>query len=410
MMTRTQQNRKSICILAFSTIRYDARVLRQIKYLSPHYDVIVVGFGNPQEEWPIQQAIRWYPVDTPESYSPDSFFSRIWRRLINSAILGLGRFRPSFYERWYWSKRHHRQALEYAIQSHCDALLANDWEALPVAVEASTRTGAKLVFDSHEYAPLEFGNRPSWRFFFRPAIVHFLRNFSSQIDASVAAWPAISERYREEFGFEPFVLLNAPESVALSERPVDFNHVSLVHHGVAIRGRGLENMIKVLAASHPRFRLHFILINRDPGYLDELKGLAEKWAPGRIVFEDPVRPEEIVNRISEYEIGFYLLAPTNFNNRMSLPNKLFDYIAAGLAVCIGPSPSMAEIVRQYRLGWVAPSFEPKDVTETLNQITHDQLLDRRLASRETAKKFNAETEMSKLLHIYDRLLDSPHSL
>jgi glycosyltransferase involved in cell wall biosynthesis len=406
----TEKHDHSICIIAFSTIRNDARVLRQIKYLLPHYDVIVVGFGDPQEEWPTRHPIRWYPVDTPGSSSPESFLSRIWRRALNSLILILGRCRPSFYERWYWSKRHHRQALEYAIQSHCDALLANDWEALPVAVEVATRTGAKLVFDSHEYAPLEFGNRPPWRFFFRPAIVHFLRSCSCQIDASVAAWPAISERYKQEFGLEPLVLLNTPESVALREKPVDFNHVRLVHHGVAIRGRGLENMIKVLAASHPRFRLHFILINRDPGYLDELKGLVEKWAPGRIVFEDPVRPEKIVNRISEYEIGFYLLAPTNFNNRMSLPNKLFDYIAAGLAVCIGPSQSMAEIVRQYGLGWVAPSFEPKDVTETLNQITYDQLLDRRLASRETAKKFNAATEMSKLLNIYDRLFYSTHSL
>lgn len=400
----------SICIIAFSTIRNDARVLRQIKCLSPHYDVIVIGFGDPEEGWSAREGIQWYPMQTSETSSSESFFSRTWRRLLNAVILGVGRFRPSLYERWYWSKRHHRQALEYAIHSHGDALLANDWEALPVAVEVVTRTGAKLVFDSHEYAPQEFANRLSWRFFFRPAIIHFLRNCSPQIDASVAAWPAISERYREEFGLEPLVLLNAPESVALSERPFDFNHVRLVHHGAAIRSRGLENMIRALANSHPRFRLHFILINGDPGYLDELKRLAEKWAPGRIVFEDPVRPEEIVKRISEYEIGFYLLAPTDFNNRMSLPNKLFDYIAAGLAVCIGPSPSMAEIVRQYGLGWVAPSFEPEDVTETLNQITHDQLVDRRLASQETAKKFNAATEMSKLFNIYDRLLYSTHLL
>jgi len=406
----TQKSLHSICIIAFSTIRHDARVLRQIKYLSPHYDVIVVGYGAPEEKWATQGGIRWYPLDTLESFPAECSFTRMWRRLINSAILGLGRFRPLFYERWYWSKRHHAQALEYAIQSHCDALLANDWEALPVAVEAATRTGAKLVFDSHEYAPLEFGNLPSWRFFFRRAIVHFLKKYSSQIDASVAAWPVISERYRREFGFEPLVLLNAPESVLLDERPLDFDHVRLVHHGVAIKGRRLENMIMTLATSHPRFQLHFILIEGDSGYLDELKELAERRAPGRIFFENPVQPEEIVERISEYDIGFYLLAPTSFNNQMSLPNKLFDYIAAGLAVFIGPSPSMAEIVRQYGLGWVAPSFEPKDVTETLNQITYDQLLHRRLASRDTAKKFDAVTEMTKLVNIFDRFFCSTHSL
>lgn len=403
----TEKHDHSICIIAFSTIRNDARVLRQIKYISPHYDLSVVGYGAQQEEWATREAIRWYPLETLKPFPSESSLSRSSRPLVNGAILALGRFRPSLYERWYWSKRNHNQALEYAIQSHCDALLANDWRALPVAVEVTTRTDAKLIFDAHEYAPLEFEDRRSWRFFFRPAIVHFLRRCSSRIDASIAACPGISERYRQEFGFEPSVILNIPESASLPERRVDFNHVRLVHHGVAMRGRKIESMIRALASSHPRFGLHFILMEGDPGYLYELKRLARKWAPGRIIFEDPLRPEEIVERISEYDIGFYLLPPTSFNNRMALPNKFFDYIAGGLAVCIGPSPAMAEMIHRYRLGWVAPSFEPQEVAAMLNQITKDQLESRRLASRETARRMNAATEMRKLVKIFDQLFRSP---
>jgi hypothetical protein len=405
-MKLEQGDRKSICIISFSLISRDARVLRQIKYLSPHYDLSVIGYGVPEKEWAAQRAIRWYPMDAPGSSSSESFFSRIWGRLLNGLILSLGRCHPSFYERWYWSKWQHRQALEFAVQNHCGALLANDWEALPVAAEVAKRKGAKLTFDSHEYAPLELEDRRSWRFFFQPAIVYFIRKYSRQIDASVTVARSISEHYQQEFGFEPVVLLNAPESISLPERTVDFNHVRLVHHGGAIRGRKLESMIRALASSHLRFRLHFILVDADPAYLDDLKGLAEKLAPGRIIFEDPVRPEKIVERISEYEIGFYLLAPTNFNNRMALPNKFFDYIGAGLAVCIGPSPAMAEMVHRYGLGWVALSFEPRQVAETLNRITMDQILSARLASRETAKKINAETEMRKLVQTFNRLLDS----
>ena len=425
--TNHQRSHSSICIVSFSVIGRDGRVLRQIKHLAAKYCLSIVGYGDPPPDYATRTGVRWYRVDLLESPSSElcsrpgerkrkcckrryQFVRRALDRLTNGILLSLGRVRPTFFEAWYWSKQHHRQALEYAIQSHCDALLANDWEALPVAVAVANRTGAKLVFDAHEYAPLEFANSLSWRFFFRPAVVHFLQKGSPQIDASVAAWPAISERYRQEFGLEPLVLLNIPEGVALREKAIDFNHVRLVHHGVAIRGRKLENMINALAMSHTRFRLHFMLIHGDPGYLDELKELAEKGAPGRIIFEDPVQPEEIVKRISEFEIGFYLLAPTNFNNRMALPNKLFDFITAGIAVCIGPSPAMAEIVRQYGLGWVAPSFEPKDVAETLNQITHDELLNRHLASIETAKKMNAPAEMSKLLNIYDRLLYSTDAL
>jgi hypothetical protein len=61
------------------------------------------------------------------------------------------------------------------------------------------------------------------------------------------------------------------------------------------------------------------------------------------------------------------------------------------------------MVQEHQVGWVAPSFEPKDIAEMLNQITKDELVKGRLASREAAKKINAATEMSKLVQVFDRL-------
>lgn len=402
----TEKHDHSICIIAFSTIRNDARVLRQIKYLSPHHDLSVVGYGAPEEEWAAQGAIQWYPVDTPDSSSLESSCSRIWRRLLNSLILILGRCRPSFYERWYWSKQHNRQAFEYAIKTHCDALLANNWDVLPVAVEAATRTGARVVFDSHEYAPLEFENRRYWKLLFRPAIVYFMKKYALQVDASVTVAPVISERYKKEFGLNAIVILNAPKNRSLATRMPDFDHIRLVHHGVAIRNRKLEKLIETLALCDRRFSLHMILVDNDPGYIEELRKLANDLTPGRVMFHKPIPPEEIVIKISEYDIGFCFIAPTNFNYLISLPNKFFDYIMAGLAVCIGPSPSMAEMVHRYGLGWVGPSFEPQDLADTLNRITNVQLVEKRLCSREASKQISAEKEMKKLNEIFDQRFDS----
>jgi hypothetical protein len=145
-------------------------------------------------------------------------------------------------------------------------------------------------------------------------------------------------------------------------------------------------------------------MDRDRGYLNELKRLAVDCAPGRVVFHDPIRPEDTVHRISEYDIGFCYIHPSNYNYKTSLPNKFFDSIGAGLAVLIGPSPAMAQMVQVHQVGWVAPSFKPEDMAATLNQITKDELVKRRLASREAAKKINATTEMRKLVQVFDQLL------
>jgi hypothetical protein len=147
------------------------------------------------------------------------------------------------------------------------------------------------------------------------------------------------------------------------------------------------------------------LLNNDLNYLRKLKKLAGKLAPGRVIFHDPVSPDETVRRISEYDIGFCLIAPANFNYLISLPNKFFDYVMAGLVVCVGPSTSMAQMVHQYGFGCVAPSFDPHHVAETLNGLTTDELSRMRSASRKAAKKINAEREMKKLVDLYDQLFD-----
>ncbi len=386
--------RKRICILSFSPIYRDARVLRQIKYLSKDYDLNVIGYGAPPPQWKNAKNVEWHVLETP--------LSPLITKMEGLIFLALGRLTTSFYDHWYWRKRHHRIALKTATASACDAYHANDWEALPVAAEASKMANAKLVFDAHEYAPLELENRWYWKPFFQQAITYFMRKYALHVNASMTVAPLISKRYSEEFTLNPIVLLNTPETIPLSKRKSDFDHIRLIHHGGAIRDRKLESLIETIALCDRRYSLHFMLINNDPDYLNQLKILADKLAPGRVAFDKSVRPEEIVLRISEYDIGLCLIAPTNYNYFVSLPNKFFDYIVAGLSVCIGPSPSMVEIVRKYGLGCIASSFDPHDVAESLNSLTADQLSMMQMAAQKAALEVNAEKEMGKLLELYDQ--------
>src|SRR5262249_15284488 len=158
---------------------------------------------------------------------------------------------------------------------------------------------------------------------------------------------------------------NAPTPVDLPDRSTAMNpaRVRLIHHGYAQRGRGLDNMIKTIALADERFTLDFMLMNHHLGYLEELKQLASKIAPGKVFFRDPVKPSEIVRTVAEYDIGLCVITPSTYNFLMMLPNKLFEYIQAGLAVMVGPSPAMVDVVRPHGLGVCVPSFEPRDVAE-----------------------------------------------
>ena len=109
--------------------------------------------------------------------------------------------------------------------------------------------------------------------------------------------------------------------------------------------------------------------------------------------------------ISTYDVGFFPLFPTNYNYHIALPNKFFDFIAAGLAICIGPSPSMAGIVNKFGNGVISPTFNPVDFAAILNRTSAFEWDEMKQASIEASKELNADIEMQKLLEIIDKLLN-----
>jgi hypothetical protein len=129
-------------------------------------------------------------------------------------------------------------------------------------------------------------------------------------------------------------------------------------------------------------------------------------APGRVFFHQPVRPAEIVSRISEFDMGIFVLPFTSFSYWAALPNKFFDFIAAGLAVCIGPSPEMTQLVRQFGFGVVTRSFEPAEVADTLNRLSAADIDQMKLKALEAGDTLNADVEMAKLIALYTGLLET----
>jgi glycosyltransferase involved in cell wall biosynthesis len=436
-MTRT----RSICLISLSPIYRDARVLRQITALSPHYHLTVIGFGPPPPEWNDAPHITWVEVTKPATPScppappapaappqpPASLLAtakgmlpvavkspvrqllnrlrqlkkkaKEWGFLIKYGVVG--HILPTVYDPWYW--RMYGYVFPYVRSVQCDAFLANDWETLPLVAEAAKQTFAPIVCDLHEYAPLRVEENRRWLWTVSPAIRAFLKRYRPFLSASITVGSLLAERYTREFQLTPLVVYNAPEYEDVPCREPQPDTIHLIHHGIAQRARHLETMIEALTMCDTRYTLHFMLVDHDPGYLEMLQQLAENQAPGRVVFHEAVRPTRIIQTIAAYDMGFYVLKPVNFNTFAAMPNKFFDFIVAGLAICIGPSPAMAEIVNQYGVGCVAPSFEPHDIARTLNALTLEDIQAMRRASREAAKVFNAEQEMGKVVRLYQNL-------
>jgi hypothetical protein len=197
-----------------------------------------------------------------------------------------------------------------------------------------------------------------------------------------------AEGYRQ-FGVQPQVWLNAPAAQDLPVRPVDPQRIRLVHHGIAVPSRRLELMLEIMERLDQRFTLDLILVESDPAYARRLRERAA--GDARIRFRPPVPMQQIASTIHAYDIGVFLLPPVNFNYRMALPNKFFEFVQARLAVAIGPSPEMARLVRQYGLGIVTESFEPAEMAQRLNALQPADIERMKQRSDAASRELNAGT-------------------
>jgi len=313
----------------------------------------------------------------------------------------LGRFVPVVHDLRLHTRKIYQDTLRHAAASKADIYLANDWSALPVCAEAARRNNAALVLDEHEFAPAMYDTL-YYRLLFGPMTRHFLKEYIDEVDGFTTVCEPIAERYGKEFGLRPMVVMNAPERTEAPYHDTSVGEIKLVHHGLAARDRHLEWMIEAVAKTEAHFTLHFHLVG-DAGYIEELRTFAQNIAAARVFFHDPVDPSEIVNCIAGYDVGFCVIAPTNYNYLISLPNKFFDYVVAGLAFCIGPSPAMSVLVNQYGFGVIAPTFTPEDLAQTLNGLTVEKINAMKAAAREASKVINADVEVKKLVDLAARV-------
>ena len=304
------------------------------------------------------------------------------------------------FESYFWNRPAIKAGLRALANRKFDLVISNDVASLPLALKIAV--DAPVLADAHEYSPREFDDLLAWRLLFRPYINYICREYLPKSAALTTVCDGIASAYRDDFGVLSEVIYNAPDFVDLTPSDIHSGKVRIVHHGAAIRSRRLEVMIDVLDLLDERFTLDFMLVPSDPAYLTELQRRAS--SNKRVQFKSTVPVEEISRSLNGYDVGLFLLPPTNFNYEFALPNKLFEFVQARLAVAVGPSPEMARLVNAHSLGIVAESFEPQDMARALQAVSDQQLEAYKMASHAAARKLSFEESGRRLKARIDALL------
>lgn len=366
-------NKQKILILVFNSLKDDVRVKRQIRALKVNYDITAVCYESYEESEVDFLLVPPKPVT-------------LLKKILVLLPLALNRYALA-HQLLFGDK----QLVKKIRQQKFDLVLSNDVETLPLAFSLNN---PKVVFDAHEFAPRHFEDRVLWRWFYAGLNNYICKTYLPRLSGMMTVGYGLSKEYNKSFGVDSVVVTNADNFVSLEPSPVQENKIRLVHHGIANPSRKLEGMIDMLQFLDNRFTLDLILLaprfatGKTSYYLDELKA---KYADNiRVRILPPVNSDAIVATIHQYDIGVFLLPPTNFNYENALPNKLFNFIQARLGIAVGPTPEMAEIVHRYNLGVVSKEFNPESLAQELNKITTEQLKQFKINAQLAAQELNAE--------------------
>jgi glycosyltransferase involved in cell wall biosynthesis len=124
----------------------------------------------------------------------------------------------------------------------------------------------------------------------------------------------------------------------------------VLHQGAPAPARGCEVLVDAVARLDG-VRLAF-LGDPEPGYGQQLAArIAALSVEDRIVMLPSVPLERLLSWTAEADVGVTLLQDTCENHRLALPNKLFEYIAAGVPVVASALPECAQLIAEYEIGW-----------------------------------------------------------
>ncbi len=248
-------------------------------------------------------------------------------------------------------------------------LLANDLDTLPANYLASKIRRPVLVYDTHEFFTemAELYNRSSVK-----KIWQRIENYLfPKVKYILTVNNSIALLYYKKYGKELTVVRNIPAvsenetSTYVFKYPAD-KKMLLVQGAGLNPNRGLEELVQAI----PLIDETFILVIAGRGLLiDDLKKQAGTLLNSRIFFTGLLAPAQLQQLTKKAWCGFSLDKPLNINQQCSLPNKLFDYIAAGIPVITSNITEVAAIVNEYQVGKVIDTVSPKAIANAVKSLS-----------------------------------------
>ena len=295
-----------------------------------------------------------------------------------------------------------------------DAYHAHDWMALPACFVASRWHRKPLIFDAHELPLVELHGSHWERCL--PLFSRLLSWIVPRCKGVITVSPPIAQEIRNRYGASHVTLvrnvhryISVPRRNQLRESLGLSSEVRIaLYQGNLQPDRGLARVVQ--ATSFLNEDIVIVLMGKAYGDTrSQLEALIEQeHVADRVKIVPPVAYADLLNWTTSADIGLILYTPEqSLNVQWCLPNKLFEYVMAGLPVLATRLDAVAALLQQYHIGHIVPSLSPEAIGTAINTMladTEELVVMRQNALRAAQGDLCWEHEQQQLIDLYAHVL------
>lgn len=292
----------------------------------------------------------------------------------------------------------------YLLFHKANLLLSNDLDTALPNFFISKLKGIRMIYDSHEY----FTETPE--LVDRPRVQRVWKRIEGfvvpRLKEMITVCDSIAELFEEKYKVKCHVVRNIPPRKDLSTQgdrrfldlPEDKHLLVLQGSGINIQ-RGAEELVEAMQYLDDCF----LMVIGGGDVLPTLKQMtADLHIDDRVRFLPRMPYAEMMAYTQLAELGFVLDKDTNLNYRFCLPNKLFDFIQAGVPVVASNLVEVGKIIKKYDIGLFISDHDPQSIAAAIRHglDDHEARLRWKQGLAQAAQDLCWENEQQTLIEIY----------
>jgi glycosyltransferase involved in cell wall biosynthesis len=255
-------------------------------------------------------------------------------------------------------------------------IYCHDLFTLQAGVMLKRRWGARLVYDSHEYYPYQY---MFWCF--RTMIRAYEAILVREVDVYITVSPQLARELERVYRVQPVHAIPNVEPVPNPRPPVPTSGMSgladgrlkLLFQGTFADERGLEEVLREWTGVDGT-RIALFLRGPRNGWRERLERLAEELGllGKSVYFLPPVLEKDLIAAAQEADIGLIPYKGDRPSYRFACPNKLSQYLHAGLAILANRIPYVEQVVARGKAGLCYDVDEPGSFARAVEALIADR--------------------------------------